>query len=60
MKLSGGLILIALLSVCLQGCATVEGTARGVKKDADTAWGYVNKEDGWIKQTDNWMKEHLW
>jgi len=60
MKLSDGLIIVALLSVCLQGCATVEGAAHGAKKDVDSAWSYVNKEDGWIKQTDNWMKEHLW
>ena len=59
MKLHGWLI-IAFLSAALQGCATVEGAARGVKKDTESAWGYMNKEDGWIKQTHNWMKEHLW
>ena len=54
------LAFVFLTLIYLQGCATVEGTAYGVKKDASTAWSYVNKEDGWIKQTDNWMKEHLW
>lgn len=55
-----GLLAIIGLCLCLQGCATVEGAARGVKRDADAVAGYVNKEDGWIKQTDNWIKEHLW
>jgi len=59
MKSYGGLI-IACLFLSIQGCATVEGAAQGVRKDTKTAWNYVNKEDGWIKQTDNWMKEHLW
>ncbi|HLF18925.1 MAG TPA: hypothetical protein VI749_08580 [Candidatus Omnitrophota bacterium] len=55
--------LMSVYVVCflgLSGCATVEGTAMGAKKDAEAAWAYMNDEDHWIKKTDNWMKEHLW
>ena len=52
------MVMISLLG--LSGCATVEGTVTGAKKDAGAVWGYMNDEDHWIKKTDNWMKEHLW
>ena len=54
------LILLAVLPFGLLGCNTVEGVARGVKKDSTVVVNYVNNEDGWIKQTDDWMRENLW
>ena len=51
---------LILTVVMLCGCSTIEGTANGMKKDAESVYNYMNKEDGWMKKTDNWMQEHLW
>jgi uncharacterized protein YceK len=58
-RLSLWMVLMLALMV-LSGCSTIEGAAYGAKKDADAVWTYMNKEDGWMKKTDNWMQEHLW
>ena len=57
---SGLFVAVLVLSAALAGCSTIEGAAFGMKKDAEAVYNYMNKEDGWIKQTDNWMQEHLW
>jgi len=56
----GAWLIVIAVSLSLGGCSTVEGMAYGMKKDAESVYDYMNKEDGWMKKTDNWMQEHLW
>ena len=56
----GLLIGLCVIPMVLSGCGTIEGMAHGVKKDANAVYKYVSKEDGWMRKTDDWMREHLW
>lgn len=56
MFLRWNVLVLVAAALCSQGCET----AKGFKKDAQNAWGYLSKEDGWVQQTDRWIKENMW
>jgi predicted small secreted protein len=47
------LVVIAVIVVTAQGCETLKGAGRGVKKDAENLGMSV-------QEADDWLQEHLW
>ena len=53
-KLIIGVIFILLIT--LQGCETVKGAAKGLKKDINS----FQDENSDLNKADAWMQENLW
>jgi len=58
MRSKGLILMLVVVVVCSQGCAT----AQGVKNDTVEAWeGMIGKRnDSWLQKTDGWLQDHLW
>ncbi len=56
MQLNRMIFLICVLSFISVGC----NTAKGFKKDVTCVVQGATAKDGWLKKSDDWVRENMW
>lgn len=53
-------VFLMIMVFALLGCETAKGAGKGLVQDTKNTWDYVHNESGWIKKSDNWIRENMW